>query len=231
MKRGVGVTEGPDGDCAAIILAAGASTRMGAVKALLPLENGEPAVCHLARLYEMECGFCIVVTGYHAEAVEAAIERCGYGYAVRNPEPERGQLSSLQCGLRALAATRPRLEWFLFTPVDFFDVTPESLRVLRSGCQDASPDTLFCIPEYMGKHGHPIAARWSMAEEFLDLPVSETARTVVRRHRARSLYVTAPDAGILADYDTPAAFQRRAAPAEGLPRVFDEPPERSGSAS
>lgn len=223
MERGITGTEGPGDDCAAIVLAAGASTRMGSVKALLPLEGGVPAVCHLARLYEAECGVCVVVTGYHAGAVEAALEIGGCGRPVRNPEPARGQLSSLRCGLRALAAMRPLPRWFLFSPVDVFDVTAGVLGVMRAAWRNASPDTLFCIPEYGGRHGHPIAARWSVAEEFLTLPPGETARTVVRRYRSRSLYVPAPHAGILMDYNTPKAFKQRG-------RAIAAPPDSTGPA-
>ena len=209
--------------CPAILLAAGASQRMGAVKALLPLESGVPAVCHLARLYESQGGECVVVTGYHAEAVEAAVAGCGSGRAVRNPEPERGQLSSLQCGLRALAARSPRPEWLLVAPVDCFDVTAEALAALREARRHAAPETLFCIPEYRGKHGHPVAARWAMAEAFLALAPSESARTVVRSYRDRSVYVPMAEAGTLLDYDTPEAFGQRgsgsAAPVPGEGRL------------
>ena len=155
--------------------------------------------------------------------VEAAVAGCGSGRAVRNPEPERGQLSSLQCGLRALAARSPRPEWFLFAPVDCFDVTAEALAALREARRHAAPETLFCIPEYRGKHGHPVAARWAMAEAFLALAPSESARTVVRSYRDRSVYVPMAEAGTLLDYDTPEAFGQRgsgsAAPVPGEGRL------------
>ncbi|MCC7341918.1 MAG: nucleotidyltransferase family protein [Bryobacterales bacterium] len=213
---------GADGACPAILLAAGASLRMGAVKALLPLEEGLPAVCALARLYESQGGECLVVTGHHAEAVEAALERFGSGRVVRNPEPERGQLSSLQCGLRALEAVSPKPEWFLFAPVDCFDVKADVLAELHRARRSAAPEILFCIPEYCGKHGHPVAARWAMAEELLALPPVDSARTVVRRYRDRTLYVPMRDAGVLLDYDTPEAFARRG---HGFPAMTadDEP--------
>ncbi|MCC6263650.1 MAG: nucleotidyltransferase family protein [Bryobacterales bacterium] len=200
---------GADGACPAILLAAGASLRMGAVKALLPLDDGIPAVCSLARLYESQGGECLVVTGYHAEAVEAAVKRFGSGRVARNPEPERGQLSSLQCGLRALEAASPRPEWFLFAPVDCFDVTADVLADLHRARRSAAPETLFCIPEYQGNHGHPVAARWATAEAFLALSPADNARTVVRRYRNRTLYVPVRGAGALLDYDTPEAFARR----------------------
>jgi CTP:molybdopterin cytidylyltransferase MocA len=194
---------------AAILLAAGASQRMGAVKALLALEDGAPAVCRLASLYEQCCAACVVVTGYHAERVEAALAACGHGIAVRNPAPEQGQLSSLQCGLRAVATLAPQAKWVLFAPVDCFDVNEGVLEALLGAMAGAGPQTLLCIPEADGKHGHPVAVRRDLAEEFLELPLTETARTVVHRHRERTCFVPVPDRGLLADYDTPEEFSAR----------------------
>ncbi|MDZ7638343.1 MAG: nucleotidyltransferase family protein [Bryobacterales bacterium] len=197
------------GECPALLLAAGESRRMGTVKALLPLADGVPAVCHLAKLYEQFCDSCVVVTGYHAAAVEAALAEGRCGRAVRNPEPQRGQLSSLQCGLRALSQMGPAPEWFYFAPVDCFDVSAGALNALRIAQRQATAETLFCIPEYGGRHGHPVAARWALAAEFLALGEGETARTVVRRHACRSVYVPMLDGATLIDYDTPAAFGAR----------------------
>lgn len=194
---------------AAILLAAGASQRMGAVKALLPLQDGVAAVCHLAALYERCCGVCAVVTGYHAERVEAALAEGGRGFVVRNPSPEQGQLSSLQCGLRALRTIAPDAAWFFFAPVDCFDVNEGLLRALLQAVEQAAPDTMLCIPEAGGKHGHPVAARRQLAQEFLDLPPSETARTVVHRYRHRTCFVPVPGGQLLADYDTPEDFAAR----------------------
>lgn len=196
---------------AAILLAAGASSRMGAVKALLPLQDGVPAVCHLAELYERCCGVCVVVTGFHAERVEAALAAGGAGFAVRNPNPDQGQLSSLQCGLRALTTICPDAEWFFFAPVDCFNVNEGLLHVLLQAVEEAAPDTLLCIPDAGGKHGHPVAARRCLAREFLDLPPSETARTVIHRYRDRTRFVPVPGELLLADYDTPEEFAARAA--------------------
>jgi CTP:molybdopterin cytidylyltransferase MocA len=194
---------------AAILLAAGASQRMGAVKALLPLQDGVAAVCHLAALYEQYCGVCAVVTGYHADRVEATLAEAGCGFAVRNPSPEQGQLSSLQCGLRALNTIAPEAAWFLFAPVDCFDVSAGLLQALLRALDQAPPETLLCIPEAGGKHGHPVAMRRVLAQEFLDLPVTETARTVIHRHRNRTCFVAVPDGHWLADYDTPEEFAAR----------------------
>lgn len=197
-----------------ILLAAGASTRMGSVKALLPLEHGAPAVCQLADIYERACGECLVVTGYHGDAVEQALAQCGGSRAVRNPHPERGQISSLQCGIAALAQSPVPPPWFLFAPVDCFDVTEALLQTMMDAIQTAPPETLVCIPASGEKHGHPVALRWRLADDFLNLEEDETARTVIHRYRKNTVFVPIADADWLTDYDTPDSYRQRILRAE-----------------
>ena len=82
---------------AAIILAAGASSRMGSPKALLEY-RGETFADRLIRVLSGVCDPVIVVTGRHHKAIRAGVR--GKACFVVNPDPDRGQLSSLQ---RALA--------------------------------------------------------------------------------------------------------------------------------
>ena len=84
---------------AGIILAAGASTRMGSPKALLDY-RGETFVERLVRLFSRVCDPVIVALGNHPEPIRARIEGCAE--VVINPDPDRGQLSSLQTALAAL---------------------------------------------------------------------------------------------------------------------------------
>ena len=197
-----------------ILLAAGASTRMGAVKALLPLEHGLPAVCQLADLYQRVCGGCLVVTGYHGDAIEEALAERSGAHTIRNPHPERGQLSSLQCGIAALSLVPAPAPWFLFAPVDCFDISEPLLRAVMGAIDTASPETLLCIPSHGERHGHPVAARWQLTEDFLNLDEGETARTVIHRHRKNTVFVPIADAGLLTDYDTPDSYRRRMLRAE-----------------
>ena len=86
----------------ALILAAGAASRMGRCKALLPLPFPDGECCALERLARMYafCGRRFVVTGHHAGLLEPVAP--GWGLrAVRNPRPEDGMFSSLCRGLHA----------------------------------------------------------------------------------------------------------------------------------
>jgi molybdenum cofactor cytidylyltransferase len=131
----------------AILLAAGASTRMGSIKALNHVGT-TPAVRHLATQYAESFDHCIVVTGYHHQQVEAALAGLNRVSCVRNPDPVRGQFSSLQCGLREAASMGAR--WYLFAPVDWMGIGPAVLHPLLAGMRAADPGELLCIPECQG---------------------------------------------------------------------------------
>lgn len=87
----------------ALMLAAGAASRMGRCKALLPLPFPDGDCCALERLARMYafCGQRFVVTGHHAGLLEPVA--LGWGLrAVRNPRPEDGMFSSICAGLQAV---------------------------------------------------------------------------------------------------------------------------------
>src|SRR5260370_41552170 len=82
---------------AGVILAAGASSRMGRDKALLPWQGSTFLLAAIQALRPLT-EFVIVVAGEN-EAILAPIANAEAAFLVRNPDPSRGQLSSLQCGL------------------------------------------------------------------------------------------------------------------------------------
>src|ERR1700689_1822455 len=70
------------------------------------------------------------------------------------------------------------------------------------------PRIQFVVPQYRGKHGHPVCATRTIAAEILALPATAQARDVVHRHVADTLYVDVEDAGILTDVDDPERYRR-----------------------
>ena len=189
---------------AGIILAAGASTRMGSPKALLDY-RGETFLDHLIRVLGSVADPIIVALGYHAETIKTRAR--GQALFVVNPNPERGQLSSLQT---ALAAAPPEAEGFLFIPVDCPAIEPETVAQLVETFTHRDPAIMFVVPRHQGRRGHPVCAANSLIQEFLALPPTDQASTVVHRHVTETLYVDVDDAGILVDVDDRQAYQRLA---------------------
>jgi CTP:molybdopterin cytidylyltransferase MocA len=187
---------------AGIILAAGASSRMGSPKALLEY-RGETFIQRLVRVLSSVCAPVIVVLGYHAAEIRRNIAR-GPTIAV-NPAPERGQLSSLQTALAALPSDA---EGFLFTPVDSPAVEIETVVRLTDEFRRRAPATLLVIPRFQGKHGHPVFAARAIADEILALPPAAQAREVIHGHIPETVYVDVNDPGILTDIDDREAYRR-----------------------
>lgn len=187
---------------AGIILAAGASSRMGTPKALLDY-RGESFVGRLVRVLGTACNPVVVVLGYHADAIRPHIPASAK--IVVNSDPARGQLSSLQTGLAALPAD---IEGFAFIPVDSPAVAENTVAALALAFKQRNPATQFVIPRQGGKRGHPVLAARSVAADFLSLRPTAEAREVVHAHVDRTEYVDVEDAGIFTDIDDPAAYRR-----------------------
>jgi molybdenum cofactor cytidylyltransferase len=185
---------------AGIILAAGASSRMGTPKALLDY-RGEAFLNRLIRVQGTVCDPVIVVLGYDADEIRAQVR--GRARFVVNPDPSRGQLSSLQT---ALAEVPPEAEGFLFMPVDCPSAEISTVeRIVEAFHAQEKP--LLVIPRHEGNRGHPVCARRELIEEFLALPAEGQAKEVVRRHTDRTLYLDTFDAGVLSDIDDPEAYR------------------------
>ncbi|MCO6400090.1 MAG: NTP transferase domain-containing protein [Verrucomicrobia bacterium] len=107
-----------------IILAAGASSRMGSPKALLETPSGLPLAAHQAALLlAAGCHEVLVVVGSEAERIAARLPHLAMAV---NANWARGRFSSFQCGLRA----RPDAEGYLILPVDTVGVRVETLAAL-----------------------------------------------------------------------------------------------------
>ncbi len=180
---------------AGIILAAGRSRRMGSPKALLDWD-GETVIEHMIGIIGAVADPVIVVAGFHADAIRPKAARATL---VVNPAPERGMLSSLQCGLRAVPAD---CDAVLFTPVDHPAVLAETVQAL------AAVSAALAIPVFEGRRGHPVLIVRSVADEILALPVEARASDVIRRHLDRAIMVEVNDRGVLEDIDDPAAYSR-----------------------
>src|SRR5437879_1267577 len=140
---------------------------MGSPKALLDY-RGETFLARLIRVLGGVADPVIVALGYHADEIRARMRGGGHTLLAVNPNPERGQLSSLQT---ALAAVPPESEGFLFMPVDCPAVEPETVARLVEAFHHRDPATLLVIPRVIlrdhGRRGHPVCAVSALVPEFL----------------------------------------------------------------
>lgn len=180
---------------------------MGSPKALLDFE-GETFLNRLIRIYHSS-GLrpVLVILGHNAEAIRPSLP-ADVEIAV-NPDPARGQLSSLQTGLQAL----PR-HWdgVLYQPIDFPAIRESTMQALIRAFRPGVP---LVIPRYRGERGHPVLLGADVVAELIELPPTAQARDITRRHYPEALFVDVDDAGVVTDVDTAedyAALLERACP-------------------
>ena len=187
-----------------VILAAGESTRMGRDKALLPWPPVSPRDTFLSATIAALRDFndlVIVVVGNN-EPILAPLAYSSGASVVRNPEPERGQFSSLQAGLQEVL-NRGR-DAAMVTPVDRPPVAESTLSHLRHEFLAAlERGSWVVIPEHDGRHGHPILMGREMIEAFLKAPSHSTAGDVKRQFESRIEYVPVEDPHVSLNVNTP----------------------------
>ena len=199
-----------------IILAAGFSTRMGRDKALLPwppLAEGTPAVNTFLGswidLLQQETELVIVVAGRNLAQIQTVVYEHG-GFLIENEQPERGQFSSIQTGLRDVL-NRGR-DGAVITLVDRPPVVPGTIRELKHALLSSSPDVWGVVPEIRRGddvlHGHPLVVGRDMIEAFLRAPAESTAREVEHHCQQHIRYVPIDDPRVAMNIDTPEDYER-----------------------
>ena len=186
-----------------IILAAGASTRMGEPKQLLRVA-GETLLSRAVRVaLETRCYPLIVVLGAEADTLRTEITAPSARIVVNQVWAE-GMGSSIRCGLRALqAVATDEIEAALLMLCDQPSVTSEVLGQLIAAYQARRPLLVAADYEANGERtqGVPAIFNRQLFPELLALRGVEGARGIVKRHVAESVLIHIPEAA--SDVDTP----------------------------
>jgi molybdenum cofactor cytidylyltransferase len=192
----------------AIVLAGGASSRMGRTKALLPTPDGELFVTRIVRtLVAAGLHDVVVVTGFEHEAIVAAVELGGASVkprVVRNPDPGRGQLSSLWCGLDA--AVSDDTPAVLVTLVDVPMISAATVAAVLDRWRETR--AAIVRPLFQRRRGHPVIFDRSVFGELRRAPLDQGARVVVHAHWHEAIDVPVDDPGCIVDVDTSEDYRR-----------------------
>lgn len=192
---------------AGVILAAGGSSRMGRDKALLPWEGSTFLSATIERL-KPYTQLVIVVAGANAKTLAPEVYARG-AFLVVNPEPERGQFSSLRVGLQEVL-NRGR-DAAVVTLVDRPPATAKTLdRLMATFASHFQRDDGIwaVVPQCEASHGHPIVIGREMIEAFLRADNAATARDVEHKNQEHIEYVAVEDGNVITNINTPEDYQK-----------------------
>jgi molybdenum cofactor cytidylyltransferase len=200
---------------AAVVLAAGSSTRMGENKLLLSLA-GETVVRRAVRAAtDAALDPIIVVLGHEPERVRAALAGLVCRTVV-NPDHARGKGTSLQFGIAEVAsATEASAAVVMLADMPFVTAAMLARVAAREGT--AAP---MVISRYGEVNAPPMLYDRSLFAELLALSEQGCGKEMVRRHRAEAVALSWPEAA-LADIDRPEDYQRIVAELAGSAATVD----------
>ena len=184
----------------AIVLAGGASERMGRAKALLPLRGSTFLEVILESCRSLPLAEVIVVAGPDIDKM-LSDNVLGGARKILNPTPESGPIGSIRLGIGALD---PAAEGILVWHVDRPLVRAETVRRLLERLEEGAP---IVVPGFQGRRGHPVIFARAVFEELIQVPEGEGARAVVRADPSRVSSVPVEDPAVVEDIDTPEAHR------------------------
>lgn len=193
----------PSGRFAAIILAAGRSTRMGGPNKLLAQVTGKP----LARI-AAEAALAsrarpiVVVTGHQGETITEALRDLPLQFA-HNPDFADGLSTSLRAGLAALPGD---IDGAVVMLADMPQVDGVLIDRLMSA-YDAEKGALIAVPVIDGKRGNPVLWSRRFFPELMALSGDVGARHLIGKYAEAVAEVPVTGAGALIDIDTPDALE------------------------
>jgi molybdenum cofactor cytidylyltransferase len=180
----------------AVVLAAGESRRFGRQKLLMPFGDSSIIGRVIATLDRAGIHPIVVVAGADAADIAGALSGSKARIVV-NPAPERGMLSSVQTGLRALDEAVERFLVVLgdqprVTSADVIHLLEEQERLGRG----------IAIAAHQGKRGHPVAFHRRYRESILECDDRKTLRDTVHAHLEDTVNVESPADAVTRDIDT-----------------------------
>jgi molybdenum cofactor cytidylyltransferase len=188
---------------AAIILAAGRSSRMGSANKLMAELDGKPLVAHAAdAALGSRVERVVVVTGHEAERVRQALGRRKLE-VVHNPDYASGIASSLAAGLAALKDSA--VDGVLVLLGDMPRIAPTQLDRLISAFNPLEGRAI-CVPTFNGKRGNPVLWGKRFFDAMTHLKGDVGARHLIAENGDLVAEVAMPDDAVLTDVDTPQAL-------------------------
>ena len=186
----------PPANLAAVILAAGRSSRMGAFKPLLPFGPDTVIERVISTVREAGVETLRVVVGWQADLLIPVLDRHGIPW-IRNERFEEGMYASIQAGVGSLPAG---VSAFFLLPGDMPLVQAATLTRLMAEWDQRPGGILY--PCHEGRRGHPPLIAATYIPEILHGAPLGGLRVLLGRHAQEARDIECEDPGILVDLDT-----------------------------
>lgn len=181
-----------------IILAAGASSRMGAAKQLL-LVDGKTLIKRICdTAMDTTCHPIVVVLGANRNIIRNETERMPIT-VIDNPQWENGMSSSIKMGLAGAYMTEKAIEAVIFLTVDMPYVSAELInKMIEKAESDEKIEIVAC--KYENQMGIPVLFKRSIFTDLLELSGDEGAKKVVVKNKDKTVFIDFPEGKL--DLDT-----------------------------
>jgi len=180
---------------AAILLAAGQSSRMGAFKPLLPFGDKTVVECCIDYLRDGGVETIVVVVGRRADAVRKSLDEQSLVFAL-NPDPKSEMGASIAAGVRELSE---RCQAVVIALCDHPAIPPAVVTTLLETWKEGAR---LVIPTWRGRGGHPVLVDLSLKSELLELTSSGGLRSLFEAHKNDVKRVAVASPFIARDMDT-----------------------------
>ena len=185
---------------AAIVLAAGYSSRMAKFKPLLPMAGITALERCIGLFRDAGVGEVIAVLGHRAEELQPLAERAG-ARCILNPHFKQGMFSSISAGSRALAGW---VEAAFVLPADIPLVRPHTIRRMASIFVTRRDGIVY--PVFEGRRGHPPLIERKILNEAAAVGATGPLSDLLARHENEAINLLVADHGIHMDMNTPADY-------------------------
>ena len=183
-----------------VLLAAGAGTRFGGGKLVLPLDDGVAIAAHAARNL-MAAGLEVVAVirpGDFPLADMLEQEGCQVTHCAQSIH---GMGHTLAHGV---GSSRDAGGWIVAL-ADMPRVQPSTIKAVAGAVQEGA---VVAAPVYRGERGHPVAFGASLRDELMQLTGDVGAKPVLQRHASAMRLVECDDPGVVLDIDRKADLDR-----------------------
>lgn len=188
---------------AAVVLAAGLSSRMKENKLLLPWKNSTVIGWVVSQLVKAELIRIFVITGRDANLVESLTSFPRVKHIYNECYADGEMLHSLQAGLKSLP---DEVNAALVVLGDQPQIEIETIRLVTRAFED-NPNSKLILPSCQNRRGHPWIVARELWDEIISMEPPDNLRNFLQRHSGEITYVLVNTTTIFTDIDTPQDYQ------------------------